>query len=54
MWLSANKFLKEQIYYVTYFDGSVEGLNVGSPVKYQGVPCGAVQALEVAPDGKAD
>lgn len=50
IWLGANQFLKEQVYYVTYFDSSVEGLEQGSPVKYQGVPAGNVADINVAPD----
>ncbi len=52
IWLGANQFLKEQVFYVTYFDTSVEGLEKGSAVKYQGVPCGSVKTIKVAPDGK--
>jgi ABC-type transporter Mla subunit MlaD len=52
IWLGANKFFKENEYYATYFEGSVEGLETGSPVKYQGVPVGSISKIEVAPDGK--
>jgi len=52
IWLGASQFLKENVYYVTYFSGSVEGLTKGSPVKYMGVPVGSVKKLGVAPDGK--
>lgn len=52
IWLGANQFLKEQTDYVTYFDTSVEGLEQGSPVKYQGVPAGNVSKISVAEDGK--
>ena len=52
IWLGANKFMKENIEYVTYFSGSVEGLETGSPVKYQGVPIGTVKSIRVADDGR--
>jgi ABC-type transporter Mla subunit MlaD len=52
LWLGANQFLKEQDLYVTYFETSVEGLEQGSPVKYQGVPVGSVNIIQVAPDGR--
>jgi paraquat-inducible protein B len=52
IWLGASQILKEQTNYVTYFETSVEGLETGSAVKYQGVPCGRITKLSVAPDGK--
>jgi len=52
IWMGATQFLKEQTFYVTYFDGSIEGLEPGSAVKYLGVPCGRVQRVQVAPDGR--
>jgi len=52
IWLGSTQFLKEQTYYVTYFDTSVEGLSKGTAVKYQGVPCGRITQINVAPDGR--
>jgi phospholipid/cholesterol/gamma-HCH transport system substrate-binding protein len=37
---------------VAYFDESVQGLEIDSPVKYRGVSIGRVQNIAVAPDGK--
>lgn len=51
IWLGASEFLEENVYYNTYFKGSVQGLETGSAVKYQGVPVGSVSAVRVAPDG---
>lgn len=52
IFLSATQFFDERKLYVTYFNTSVEGLENGSAVKYQGVPCGRINAIKVAPDGK--
>ena len=36
--------------YTTYFDESVQGLQVDSAIKYRGVEIGKVQSIKVAPD----
>jgi hypothetical protein len=52
IWLGSSQFMQENVKYVTYFDGSVEGLEKGSPVKYLGVPVGTISDIKVAEDGK--
>jgi phospholipid/cholesterol/gamma-HCH transport system substrate-binding protein len=52
IWLGMSRFLEKGQYYVTYFNESVQGLDVESPVKYRGVSIGRVQSISVAPDSK--
>jgi len=52
IWLGMSRFFEKGRYYVTYFDESVQGLNVDSPVKYRGVFIGRVEGIAVAPDSK--
>ncbi|MBK1644402.1 mammalian cell entry protein [Thiocapsa imhoffii] len=40
-------FLRERIPMVTFFPGSVQGLNVGAPVQFEGVTVGRVTGIEL-------
>ncbi|MCF8029552.1 MAG: MlaD family protein [Desulfohalobiaceae bacterium] len=51
-WIGAMEFYQETEEYVTYFDSSVEGLGLGSKVKYRGVEVGRVTEIGLAPDGE--
>ena len=48
--LGAQRMKKDTVHYYTYFNESVQGLEVGSPVKFRGVTIGFVSAIEIAPD----
>ncbi len=50
--LGLTGFLEKGQYYVSYFNESVQGLDVDSPVKYRGVSVGRVEGIDVAPDSK--
>lgn len=52
IWLGMSNFLEKGRLFVTYFDESVQGLDVDSPVKYRGVHIGRVHTIGVAPDGR--
>ncbi len=52
IWLGMSRFLEKGQFYVTYFDESIQGLVVDSPVKYRGVFIGRVDSIGVAPDSK--
>ena len=46
------QFLKKKIQYVIFFDGALNGLNIGAPVKLQGVQIGAVKEISLELDQK--
>jgi len=49
-WLGARGFRRESFPAISYFDESVQGLDVGSPVKFRGVTVGTVTDITIAPD----
>jgi ABC-type transporter Mla subunit MlaD len=49
-WLGLRRLNRDAVPLVTYFDESVQGLDVGSPVKFRGVTLGTVSTITVAPD----
>jgi phospholipid/cholesterol/gamma-HCH transport system substrate-binding protein len=52
IWIGAFKYFEKGDTYVTFFNESVQGLQVDSAVKYRGVEVGRVEKIRVAPDNK--
>ncbi len=52
MWLGMDKYFEEGQYYATFFNESVQGLDIDSPVKYRGVSIGRVDRIGVASDSR--
>jgi hypothetical protein len=48
--LGVTELSRRKLEAVTYFDETVQGLDVGSPLKWRGVPIGSVSQIGVAPD----
>ncbi len=51
-WLSGGFREQNTVTYVSYFPWSVQGLNEGSNVLYNGVTVGHVSSIDIAPDGR--
>jgi phospholipid/cholesterol/gamma-HCH transport system substrate-binding protein len=52
IWVGATSYFQKGATYVSYFDESVQGLQVDSSVKFRGVDVGRVEAIRVAPDNR--
>src|SRR5215813_2598410 len=49
-WVAQGRFRRDTFPAVAYFDESVQGLDVGSPMKFRGVSTGVVSDITIAPD----
>jgi paraquat-inducible protein B len=52
VFLGARSLHTDSVRYRSFFDESVQGLEVGSPVKFRGVAIGTVSAIDIAPGGR--
>jgi phospholipid/cholesterol/gamma-HCH transport system substrate-binding protein len=52
VWVGASQYFQKGSRYVTYFNESVQGLQIDSSVKYLGVDVGRVERIRVAPDSQ--
>jgi hypothetical protein len=52
LFLGARSLGRDQVEYVTYYDESVQGLDVASPVKLRGVTVGTVSHIHMAQDDR--
>jgi phospholipid/cholesterol/gamma-HCH transport system substrate-binding protein len=50
LWLGKIKLDEEVVRFRIQFDGSVTGLKEGNPVRYRGIPVGAVEGIRINPD----
>jgi phospholipid/cholesterol/gamma-HCH transport system substrate-binding protein len=52
VFVGAESLRKDTVRYVTYFDESVQGLELGAPLKFRGVTVGTIQSITIAPDSR--
>ena len=52
--LGSGKFFKKSFHAISYFEGSVGGLNVGAPVVFRGAKMGTVTSVKLRFDPKSD
>ena len=53
LFFGSAKLLSPSVRYILFFDCSVNGLDVGSPVKYSGVPVGIVEQILIRVEGQS-
>lgn len=52
LWLSTTHLYKKGNLYAAYFDESIQGLEVGSSVKYRGINVGRIKSIEIAENSR--
>lgn len=53
-YFASSNFFSQSARYVLFFDQSVNGLTIGSPVKFRGVPVGDVQQILIRVEGQPE
>lgn len=54
LYFGTASFLNRSTHFILFFDQSVNGLNVGSAVKFRGVPVGQVKSIMIRADGQKE
>ena len=54
MYFGSANFLNRSTYFIVFFDQSVNGLQVGSAVKFRGVPVGEVKRIMIRAEGQRE
>lgn len=54
IYFGSTRLFTEQSRFVMFFDQSVNGLNIGSLVKFRGVPVGAVEQILIRAEGQSE
>ena len=52
IWVGATSYFQKGVTYISYFDESVQGVQLNSPVKFRGVDVGLVENIRVAADNR--
>lgn len=54
LYFGSVNFLNRSTHFILFFDQSINGLNVGSMVKFRGVPVGQVRRIMIRADGQSE
>ncbi len=53
LFFGSARLFSQSVHYILFFEHSVNGLDVGSPVKYNGVPVGIVERILIRVEGQS-
>lgn len=54
MYFGSTNLLNRSTHFILFFDQSVNGLSIGSPVKFRGVPVGTVKSILIRAEGQRE